>query len=68
MVKPAYPGEEVTRAFNIKHELLAQILLYLSYAGGGYAALVLLRSVMLTAFCGLIGIACWHRTHISTAR
>src|SRR5690242_19725078 len=40
MVKPAYPGEDVTRDFNIKHELLAQILLYLAYAGGGFAGLV----------------------------
>ncbi len=63
MVKPAYAGEEATREFNIKHELVAQVLLYLSYAGGGFAGLILLRCALLAACCALIGIAAWRRTH-----
>jgi hypothetical protein len=62
MVKPAYSGEEATREFNIKHELLAQILLYSAYAAGGFAGLVLLRCALLAAFCGMIGLAAWRRT------
>jgi hypothetical protein len=62
MVKPAYAGEEITRKFNIQHELLAQALIYLSYAGGGFAGLVLLRTALITAFCVLIGFAAWLRT------
>src|SRR5437868_10270935 len=34
--KPAYPGEEKVRNFNLTHEWLAQIVLYLAYAAGGF--------------------------------
>jgi hypothetical protein len=63
MVKPAYPGEETTRRFNITHECIAQILIYLSYACAGFAGLVLLRCALLAAFCGIIGLTAWHRTN-----
>src|SRR5579862_6491630 len=63
MVKPAYAGEEATREFNIKHELVAQILLYLSYAAGGFAGLILFRCALLAVCCALVGLAAWHRTH-----
>ena len=62
MVKPAYAGEQATRDFNIKHELIAQIVLYLTYAGTGYAGLVLLRCTLLLAFCGIIALTAWRRT------
>ena len=63
MGKPAYPGEEVTRYFNLTHEWLAQIFFYLIYAAGGYGGLVLLRAGLITAFCALIGVAAYHRTN-----
>ena len=62
MGKPAYAREGVTRNFNLTHEWLAQILLYLTYAAGGYAGLVMLRSLLLAAFCGIIGWIVYHRT------
>jgi hypothetical protein len=61
MGKPAYPGEEQTRYFNLTHEWLAQIVLYGAYATGGYAGLILFRSAMLTAFCALMGLAVYAR-------
>src|SRR5690349_5717300 len=62
MGKPAYPTEEVTRYFNLTHEWLAQIVFYLTYAGGGYAGLILLRCLLIAAFCGIVGLAAHHRT------
>ncbi len=62
MGKPAYASEEATRYFNLTHEWLAQIVLYLTYAGGGYAGLVLLRSLLLATFCAIVGLAAHHRT------
>src|SRR3954451_23770183 len=35
--KAAYATEDVTRYFNLTHEWLSQIVLYVTYAGGGYA-------------------------------
>src|SRR5258706_8722800 len=37
---PAYPGEEKVRDFNLTHEWLAPILLYLPYAIGGIPGLL----------------------------
>jgi hypothetical protein len=62
MGKPAYAREETTRYFNLTHEWLAQIFLYLTYAAGGYAGLVIVRSLLLTAFCGIIGLVVRLRT------
>jgi hypothetical protein len=36
-----YPGEEVTRYFNLTHEWLAQIVMYLIYLVAGFPGLVL---------------------------
>ena len=60
--KPAYPGEEIVRRFNLTHEWLAQTIFYLAWAAGGFPALILLRAAMLTAFCGLAGLVAFHRT------
>jgi len=68
--KPAYAREAATRYFNLTHEWLAQIVLYVTYAAGGYAGLVLLRSLLLAAFCGIIGLVVHHRTrsfHLAVA-
>ena len=43
--QPAYPGEEATRDLNIKHEWGAQVILYLVYAAGGFAGMVLFDPV-----------------------
>jgi hypothetical protein len=60
--KPAYAGEETVRRFNLTHEWLAQTIFYLVWSAGGWAALILLRAAMLTAFCGLAGLVAFHRT------
>jgi hypothetical protein len=59
---PAYPGEATTRDFNLKHEWLAQAVLYLTYAAAGFPGLVLLRAAMVSAYCGLAGLLVFRRT------
>jgi hypothetical protein len=59
---PAYPGEETTRDFNLKHEWLAQVLFYLTYAAAGFPGLVLLRVAMVSAYSGLAGLVVFRRT------
>lgn len=61
--KPAYRGEETTRYFNLTHEWLAQILMYLAYAVGGFPLVVFLRAVCFSAVCGIVGLVAYHRTH-----
>ncbi len=58
----ALPGEETVRAFNLTHEWLAQILMYLTYAAGGFGGLVLLRAILMTAFCALVGLWAYRRS------
>jgi hypothetical protein len=58
----AYPGEAKTRYFNLTHEWLAQIIMYLTHAATGFPGLVLLRAMLLIAFCGLVGLIVWWRT------
>lgn len=62
MGQPAYPGEETTRDLNIKHEWLAQVILYLVYAAGGFPGMVLFRAGCLTALCGIMGWIAFRRT------
>jgi hypothetical protein len=56
------PGEETVRDFNLTHEWLAQIFMYLAYAAGGFGGLVLLRCLLMTAFCGLVGLWTYRRS------
>jgi hypothetical protein len=58
----AYPGEAKTRYFNLTHEWLAQIIMYLIHAASGFPGLVLVRALLLIAFCGLAGLMVWWRT------
>lgn len=58
-----YPGEELTRYFNLTHEWLAQILMYLIYSVAGFAGLVLARAALLMIFCGLVGWMAFRRTN-----
>jgi hypothetical protein len=60
--KPAYPGEETTRYFNLTHEWLAQVMFYAAYAARGFGGLVLLRAFWLTAFCAAGGLIVYRRT------
>jgi len=56
---PAYAGEERVRHFNLTHEWGMQLILSRAEAIGGAGGLVLLRSLLLTFFCGLTGwLAC----------
>jgi hypothetical protein len=59
---PAYPGETITRQFNLTHEWLAQVLWYAVYAAGGFPALVLLKALLLAALCGITGILAARRS------
>jgi hypothetical protein len=40
MGKPVYPNEYFTRDFNLRHEWLGQVVMYLEWAAGGAAGLV----------------------------
>lgn len=55
MGKPAYPGEEITRYFNLTHEWLAQAILYLVYSAAGFPGLVLFRALLLAGVCAIAG-------------
>jgi tetratricopeptide (TPR) repeat protein len=57
-----YPGEELTRYFNLTHEWLAQIMMYLIYSVAGFPGLVLARAALLIVFCALAGWMAFRRT------
>jgi len=56
------PGEETVRAFNLTHSWLGQTIIYLAYAAGGFGGMVLLRALLMTAFCALAGLWTWRRS------
>ena len=62
MGKPAFPGEEHMRDFDLTHEWLSEVVFYLVYAAGGFAGLVLFRAALLTGFCGAVGLVAFHRS------
>jgi len=62
-ISAAYPGEAKTRYFNLTHEWLAQIGMYLIYTVTGFPGLVLSRALLLVAFCALVGLMVWWRNH-----
>src|SRR5258707_5635743 len=62
LISPAFPGEAKTRYFNLTHEWLAQMAMYLIHAATGFPGLVLVRALLLIAFCGLVGLMVWWRT------
>lgn len=49
------PAEGPVQHFNLAHEWLSQVGLYLTYLAGGFPAIVLVRAVLLTLFCGIGG-------------
>ena len=62
MGKPAFPGEEHMRDFDLTHEWLSEVVFYVVYAAGGFAGLVLFRAALLTGFCGVVGLVAFHRS------
>ncbi len=54
---PLYDGEEIVRDFNLKHEWLAQVVLYLAHRAGGFPGVIVLRQLLLAALCLLVGLA-----------
>ena len=60
--KPAYPGEEQVRRFNLTHEWLAQVVLYGIDAAAGAAGLVLFKALLLSFLCGLTGLVAARRS------
>ena len=57
-----YAGEEITRYFNLTHEWLAQVMMYLVYAAAGFPGLVLARAFLLVVFCAQVGWIAFRRT------
>jgi hypothetical protein len=57
----AYPGEALTRRFNLTHEWLAQVVFYAVWRTGGIPAIVAARALTLTAFCAFAGLIAWRR-------
>src|SRR5258708_12038860 len=45
LTSAAYPGEATTRYFNLTHEWLAQLVMYLIYTATGFPGLVLARAL-----------------------
>jgi hypothetical protein len=62
MGSPAYPGETRTRYFNLTHEWLAQVLLYLVYRAGGFGGVVLVRAALLTLVSATVGLVAYRRS------
>jgi hypothetical protein len=60
--RDAYPGERVTRHFNLTHEWLAQLAMYGLAAAGGLGAVVLWKALLLTLLCGAVGWTAARRT------
>src|ERR1035437_2139916 len=56
-----YPGELLTRHFNLTHEWLAQVTFYLVWRSAGFGGVVLFRAFLLSAFCGLVGLVAYRR-------
>ena len=58
----SYPGEDITRRFNLTHEWLSQVFMHLTWRALGFPGLVIGRVLLLTAFCGLAGWIAFRRT------
>ncbi len=56
------PAEANYRYFNLSHEWLWQLLLYLIYATTGFAGMVAVRGATLALACGLVGRTVYLRT------
>src|SRR5258707_14588178 len=54
----AYPAEVQTRRFNLTHEWLAQLMLYLVWRVGGFAGVVAGLAFSLPLGCAVGGLVC----------
>ena len=61
-VNPARTGEEAVRNFNLTHEWLYQVFMYLAYSAGGYGGVILLRALLMAACALFVGLWTWRRT------
>ena len=61
----AYRGEDAVRQFNLTHEWLGQVSLYAAYRAAGFPGVVVLRALLLAAFCSLAGLAAWRRSGVA---
>ncbi len=57
-----YAGESMVRRFNLTFEWLAQLIFYGVYSASGFGGVVLFRSLLLAACCGLVGLVAWKRS------
>src|SRR5215469_4214118 len=57
-----YSGEAMVRRFNLTFEWLAQLIFYGVYSAAGFGGIVLFRSLLLAACCGLVGLIAWRRS------
>lgn len=57
----AYDGEAAVRHFNLTHEWLAQVSIYLVYRAGGFGGVVLERATLLLLLCFLVGLIAYRR-------
>jgi hypothetical protein len=62
IAKPAYAGERETQRFNLTHEWLAEIVMYLFEAIGGMPAVILWKGLLLAIACALAGLVTQMRT------
>jgi hypothetical protein len=58
----AYPDEPIVRHFNLTHEWLAEAIVYLVYAAGGFAGMVIFRALLLMVTCAFSGLVAYKRT------
>lgn len=61
------PPTDITQYFNLTHEWLAQVWMYLLYAAGGFAAIILWKALALAATCAIVGFIAMRRTDSLTA-
>ena len=62
MGSTAYAGEPRTRYFNLTHEWLAQVLLYVVYRASGFGGVVLFRAGVLALVCAIVGLVAYWRS------
>ncbi len=62
LARDAYPGESITRQFNLTFEWLAQLTFYAIYRLAGFGGIVCFRALLLSACCAMMGLIVWRRT------
>jgi len=52
----SFNGEDRVQHFNLTHEWLAQVLLFMAYSLAGFPAIIFVRALILAAVCALAGL------------